>query len=223
MPDTMTLRDDGDPIEALAALIVAGGHCDARALDRARRVATETGERLDRVLKQLGLVAERGLAEAYAALLGVPLADAARYPAEPLLADRLEPRFLRAARALPVAEEAGALVLATADPLDPFTPRAVATAVGRDVRMEVAVPIELEAALDRLYPEADAPDGTPDGTSAAAAEAPVEEDTDRLQRSGERGAGDPPGQPDDRPRGRDPRLRHPYRAVRGPAARPLPL
>ena len=40
---------------------------------------------------------------------------------------------------------------------------------------------------------------------------------------GQRGAGDPPGQPADHARGRDAGLRHPYRAVRGPAARALSL
>ena len=45
------------------------------------------------------------------------------------------------------------LVLAAADPLDPFTHAAVAVATGRKVRMEVAVPIELETALNRLYPD----------------------------------------------------------------------
>ena len=40
------------------------------------------------------------------------------------------------------------VVLATADPLDPFTPAAVAAATGRRVTLEVAVPIELEAALE---------------------------------------------------------------------------
>ena len=96
---------------------------------------------------------ERGLAESYAALLELPIANPGRYPiSEPLLAECLTSRFLRQARALPVAVEDGAVVLATADPLDGFTPAAVAAACGRRVRLEVAVPIELEAALERLYP-----------------------------------------------------------------------
>ena len=45
--------------------------CDQQTLERARRVAAESGQRLDAVLIQLGLVSERGLAEAYADLLGV--------------------------------------------------------------------------------------------------------------------------------------------------------
>src|SRR5579875_3558285 len=152
MPDTMTVASGVAAIDALAAILLARGLCDERAIERARRVAAETDGRLDHVLKQLGLVTERDLASSYAALLDVPLASAERYPADPLLPERLEARFLRAARALPIALEGAVLVLAMADPLDDFTARAVAAASGCEVAIEVAVPIELEAAIERLYP-----------------------------------------------------------------------
>jgi general secretion pathway protein E len=164
---------------ALAGLLVERGQCDGRTIDRARRVAAETRQRLDSVLIQLGLLTERGLAETYAALLGMPVTTASRYPADaPLMPDCLPPRFLRQARALPVAVDDDALVLATADPLDDFTPAAVAAATGRRVTLEVAIPIELEAALDRLYP---AEDHASDAQSEAAANTPLEDDTERLR------------------------------------------
>ena len=164
------------PIEALAEILVRTGQCDIRALDRARRVGEDSGQRLDTALLQLGLVSERGLADSYAILLGLPVAGADRYPtAEPLFADRLSARFLRQARALPVALEADTLVLAVADPLDAFTPAAVAAATGQRIRTEIAVPIELDAALNRLYPDKEVA-AEPD-----AAEAPLEDDTERLK------------------------------------------
>jgi general secretion pathway protein E len=51
-------------------------------------------------------------------------------------------------------------VLAVADPLDVFTQQAIAAATGMRLRLEIAVPIEIEAALARLAaePEADAPE-----------------------------------------------------------------
>ena len=166
-----------DPVEALAALLIAGGHCDARTIERGRRIAEETGQRLDKVLIQLGLVSERGLAETFAALLGLPLIDPARYPAEESPhAERLTARFLRNARALPVADDGARLVVAVADPLDRFTPAAIAAATGRVVELLVGVPIELDAALDRLFPDPDraaAPDG--------GADAPSEDDAERLK------------------------------------------
>ncbi len=158
-------------------MLIATDQCDHRAIERGERVAAQTGQRLDTVLIQLGLLTERELAESYATLLRLPLATPPRYPAtEPLLADVLSARFLRQARALPVAVEDDALTLATADPLDDFTPAAVAVACGRRVKLEVAVPIELEAALDRLYPIDREGDELESG-----ARNPLEEDAERLK------------------------------------------
>src|ERR1700735_621562 len=57
-------------VAALADLLIERGLVDGKTLDRARRVSTESGQRLDSVLIQLGLISERGLAESYSALLG---------------------------------------------------------------------------------------------------------------------------------------------------------
>ncbi len=164
----------------LASLLERQGQCDAKTLDRARRVAGESGQRLDMVLIQLGLVTERGLAEAYASLLGTAVADPSRYPqATILLAEQLSARFLRGARAMPVAIDGNRLVVAAADPLDPFTPAAIAAATGLSVTLEVAVPIEIEAAFERLYSD-DAPQpGTAAGTDEGGE--PLEEDAERLK------------------------------------------
>ena len=179
MDTAITISTTEDKLTALADLLERLGHCDAKTLDRARRVATESGQRLDLVLIQLGLVTERGLADAYASLLGTRIAGPDRYPAEErLLADRLTTRFLRGARAMPVAVEQDFLVVAAADPLDPFTPAAISAATGMAVLLEVAVPIEIEAAFDRLYRE--------DATDEAAGnghegDQPLEEDAERLK------------------------------------------
>ncbi len=165
-----------DQIDALGDILLSQGHCDQRTLERARRVAADSDQRFDAVLIQLGLVSERGLASAYASLLSIPVAAADRYPPlEPVLPDRLGARFLRHARAVPVAADDVTVVLAVADPLDPFTQSAVAVATGRAVRLEVAVPIELETALNRLYPDQD------QAASNAEADAPLEEDAERLK------------------------------------------
>jgi general secretion pathway protein E len=69
-----------------------------------------------------------------------------------------------------------------ADPLDIFARDAVAAALGYPVRVAVAVPIELEAAIDRLYATSDE-----DGDAAALLDEvitdaePAEEDAERLK------------------------------------------
>ena len=164
-------------LDLLASLLISAHQCDAQTIERGRRVAADSGQRLDQVLIQLGLVTERGLAEAYAALLGVPVASPARYPQAPLYPERLNPRFLRTARALPLVVEDNVLTLAVADALDDFTPAAIAAAVNLPVRLEIAVPIELEAAYTRLYPEGDAEAPSGEGDHGAG----LEEDAERLK------------------------------------------
>jgi general secretion pathway protein E len=175
-------EDPAEVLGRLGAVLIEGGTIDRRTLDRAGRVAVETGGRLDHVLTQLGLVSERGLAEALAQLVGAPLAEARDYPDAPLFLDRLKVKFLRKVRALPIAATNGRATLAMADPLDVFTRNAVAAALGHPVGIAVAVPIELEAAFDRLY------SGSEEGGDGAAlldevvpdAE-PAEEDAERLK------------------------------------------
>ena len=164
-------------LDKLTDILLRAGQCDVRGLERSRRVADETGQRLDTVLLQLGLVSERGMAEAYATLLDLPVARAEAYPQDqPLFADRLTARFLRHARALPMAMDGDTLVVAIADPLDSFTQAAIAAATGTRVRLEIAVPIELDAALKRLYPDEEAAPPAED-----AAGGPSEDDTERLK------------------------------------------
>ncbi len=164
-------------VDLLASILLRQNQCDAQTIDRGRRVAADSGQRLDLVLIQLGLVTERGLAEAYATLLGAPLAGPARFPEAPLLPERLTARFLRTARACPLAIEDNTLVLGVADALDDFTPTAVSAATGLPTRLEIVVPIELEAAFGRLYPEGESADTEHHGEGGAG----LEEDAERLK------------------------------------------
>jgi general secretion pathway protein E len=160
------------------------GLCDAVAIARARAVAQEAGISPAQALVRLGLVSERALAQGLATLLQLQLAAPEHYPESPVLPERLRPRFLRAAHCLPMAllpaghdasTRTDCLMLAMADPLDEFSAGAVALATGLEVRRAVAVPIELEAALSRLYPEeTQAVDNPPIGEAA-------EDDTERLR------------------------------------------
>ena len=135
----------------LGELLIERGKLDTGSLERALRLQQETPERLGSLLVTLGLVAPRDVAEALAAQLDLPLLDAAGYPELPILEERVSPRFLRDARALPVREDADELVLAMADPTDGYAIDAFSMVTGRRVRPMVAVPGDLDAALERLY------------------------------------------------------------------------
>ena len=135
----------------LGETLIARGKLDAAGLERALRLQQESGERLGTLLVTLGVCAQRDVSEALALQLGLPLVDAGGYPEFPILEERISARFLRDARALPLREDENELALAMADPTDEYTIGAFRMATGREVKPLVAIPSELDAAMERLY------------------------------------------------------------------------
>jgi general secretion pathway protein E len=166
-------------IEVLAAYLVERGQLDPANLERGRRTAGESGNRLDSVLTQLGLVSELALAEGLAAVMALKIASPADYPEDPILPERLRLKFLRKVRALPIGLDEKTITVATSDPLDRFAISSIAMAAERKVELLVAVPLDLEAAFERLYKsEEDAGRGLEDLGSSSAA---VDDDAERLK------------------------------------------
>jgi general secretion pathway protein E len=142
---------DAPARKRIGELLIERGKLDAPTLERALRLQQETGERLGALLVTLGVVAQRDVAEALAAQLELPMVDVAGYPEFPILEERVSPRFLRETRALPLREDESEVALAMVDPTDAYTIGAFEMVTGRAVRPMVAIPTELEAALERLY------------------------------------------------------------------------
>jgi general secretion pathway protein E len=148
----LTTPPDRDGFDrALGELLVKRGKIDARGLERALRVRADGKDGLLDLLPKLGLAAERDLAEAAAQVLALPLAGTRDYPAAPLFEDKLSARFLHESRVLPLADDGEAVTVAMANPLDRYALDAMRLIAGREVRPRVAVPAELEAAIERLY------------------------------------------------------------------------
>src|SRR5215471_9180462 len=167
---------------SLGGLLVEDGLLDAASLDRGRRLAEESGRRLDRVLPQLGLVSERALAEATARLLGLKLAAPGDYPAEPILQDRLRLKFLHKSRAIPIAVDDRILTVAMADPLDAFVASSIAVVAERAVEIRVAVPVDLENAFSRIYgSEAASAQSDLDAFATSSSATAIADDAERLK------------------------------------------
>ncbi len=134
----------------LAARLVARGTLDPASAERALRLRAGGDGTLAEILSRLGLAPERDVAQAMAEVLGLPLAGPEDFPDTPVL-EAAAPKFLRKARALPLAEGDGRLDVALADPLDHATIRALGFLSGKPVSVHVAAPSDLEAALERLH------------------------------------------------------------------------
>ncbi len=143
---------DIDVFEAeLGALLIERGKLEQAALDRAMRVRAAHDDRLYQILPKLGLVSEADMAEALAERLGLPLIRDKDFPMTPILEDALGPRFLKEVGVLPLAEEDGGLALAMVDPMNTYALDAVRLIAGLEIHPRVALPAEIENAIDRLY------------------------------------------------------------------------
>ena len=165
----------------LGNALLQANTCDAAVLERARRVAAENRQGLAAILLQLGLVSEGALASAYARLTGWPVVSSGVLAGleEPVLPEVLGAPFLRQVCAVPMPLEDGVLPLAMADPLDDFVVQAVSLTLSVPVRPMAALPVDLEAALSRLYPEA--MENAADAEAGGEEGDPLEEDADRLK------------------------------------------
>ena len=99
-------------------------------LDRALELQKERGDKLGKILVDMGFIAQRDVLAALSDQLGMPLVTIDGPPPAAPEIEGLSPRFLRQCRCLPVALDDSHAHLAMADPLDFETIAAVRASPG---------------------------------------------------------------------------------------------
>src|SRR5215469_12825421 len=120
-------------------------------LDRALELQRERGDKLGKILIDLGFVAARDVLSSLSEQLQVPLLAIDGPPPVSPETETLSPRFLRQFRCLPVALRDHTVTLAMADPLDFETRATVASCTGLAVEAGIASEQEILDAIDRFY------------------------------------------------------------------------
>jgi general secretion pathway protein E len=137
----------------LGEILVQRGQLAQDELDRALEMQKERGDKLGRILVDLGYVAQRDILAALSDQLNVAIAKLDGPPLVSPETERLSARFLRQAKALPLRMDGGALILAVSDPLDFETLAAAKSATGLRIRPEIALESEIVDAIDKYYGE----------------------------------------------------------------------
>ena len=136
-----------DPV---CAFLLDNGRLKSTDLKRAQSYQEQHGGDLVQLLLRLGLVSERDLAEAEAALLELPLLRTADLPEEmPELPD-VSVRFLTQNLILPIAESNGDLIVVMANPRDEFARQALSMASGKNIIARVGIASEIENGIEKL-------------------------------------------------------------------------
>jgi general secretion pathway protein E len=141
-------------MKKLGEILIERGLLTPEDLERALGIQRErSGEKIGRILIDLGFLAQRDLLQALSEQLGLSVAAMDGAPALTPETERLSPRFLRQARALPLSVEGTTLRLAMADPLDFETLSVVRLVTGLTVQPELATEAEILDAIERYYGE----------------------------------------------------------------------
>jgi general secretion pathway protein E len=153
-------------------------------LRKVRKLQQERGERLERLLLDLGFISEEDLQPLLAAYLGVRVVGKKEFPAEPVPLGKLNLKYLRRAKVLPLAQTNGALTVAMADPGDEYALQGLEVATGLTIEPCLARERDILERLEVAYGNG-AADGKSGGGEAGDGDLEFlsddEEDVDHLR------------------------------------------
>ena len=150
-PDTNHSPAPGEAPPRLGEMLLARGLIEAEDLERALELQKERGDKIGKILVDMGFIAMRDVLAALSEQLSVPLAVLDAPPPSAPELDGLSPRFMRQARFLPLALDDSAVTIAMADPLDFETLSAVRSFCGLKVRPALAGEQEILDAIEKHY------------------------------------------------------------------------
>jgi general secretion pathway protein E len=139
----------------LGEILLERGKFQPDDLERALELQKERGDKLGKILVDMGLLAQRDVLSALSDQLGVPLVTLDSPPPEAPEIEGLSHRFLRQCRAFPIALVDSTLTIAMADPLDFETIAAVRAYSGLQIQTALASEQEILDAIEKYYGESE--------------------------------------------------------------------
>jgi len=139
------------PHRTLEQLLIEQGRITQDDLRKVKRLQQERGERLERLLLDLGFISEEDLLPLLSAYLGVETIHRRDFPTAPLPLGSLNLKFLKHAKVLPLAQTNGTLTVAMSDPADYYTIQGLQLATGLQVEPRLARERDVLEALETIY------------------------------------------------------------------------
>ena len=133
--------------------LLASGKVSVDDLRKVRRFSSEKGERIERMLVELGFLSEDDLLPILASYHGVPMGRALEIPDEPPSLEHVSVEYMRSLRILPIRAADGVLRLAMADPGDTNTIEVLEQVTGLVVEPVLVRPRDLLDRFETIYGE----------------------------------------------------------------------
>jgi general secretion pathway protein E len=140
-------------VKSLEDILIERGRVSPEDLRKVRKIQAERGERIERLLLDLGFISEDDLLPVFSEHFGVPLIGRKDLPSTAVPIPGLNVKFLRHARVLPVSLEDGVLAIAMADPGDRDALQGLEVATGCRIRPMLAKEKDIAEALELCYGE----------------------------------------------------------------------
>jgi general secretion pathway protein E len=151
-------------------MLIERGQIEAEDLERALELQQERGDKLGKILVDMGFIALRDVLAALSEQLNIPLATLDEPPPAAAEIEGLSPRFMRQSRFFPLAVQNSTLTIAMADPLDFETIAAVRAFSGLKIQTALAFEQDVLDAIDKHYGEAAKQASDADSDAAQASE-----------------------------------------------------
>jgi general secretion pathway protein E len=135
----------------LEQILLDQGRVTPEDLRKVRKLQAERGERIERLLLDLGFISEEDLQPLLAAYLGVTSVSRREFPSEPVPLGKLNLKYLRRAKVLPLAQQNGTLTVAMADPGDQYALQGLQVATGLDIDPRLARERDVLEGLESAY------------------------------------------------------------------------
>jgi general secretion pathway protein E len=135
----------------LGEMLVERKLLDPDDLEKGLELQKERGDRIGRILVDLGFVAPRDVLTTLAEQLRIELVSSESFPSALPELERIQPRTMRQFKFLPLAREGETLWVAMADPLDFETIATIRRFTGCDIETALAAETDLLDAIDRYY------------------------------------------------------------------------
>ncbi len=137
----------------LGEILIERKKIEADELERALELQLERGDKLGKILVDMGLIAQRDVLVALSDQMGAPLVTVDGPPPSAPEIDRLSHRFLRQCRAYPMSVVESTLTVAMADPMDFETIAALRAFSGLQISVLLAAEQEILDAIEKYYGE----------------------------------------------------------------------
>lgn len=148
----------------LGELLVEWGLLTEPQLEETLALQAKTGRRLGVLLVERGLIHATKLTQVLSYQFHLPFVSLGRVRFTPELLHCLPPEVAQSRRAVPICQSGDeVLFMATDDPADPALAAELSSVCGKEVRLMVAAPDELQEALEKYY--AAVPSGRPPSAS----------------------------------------------------------